>query len=105
MTIKATSSITGTSIQDYLPLFNLTLEKDKITTSKEQIEPIKLKKTIQNPKKLLDLSHKPGEINKDVGENFDNSIMKLGFIYPITTSSVTVIIIIILAIAVAIKLM
>ncbi|XP_067204149.1 uncharacterized protein [Linepithema humile] len=97
MTIKAFSKMRDTSIQAFLPQFNLTLIKETATKKDNKIiiRPIKLKKIIQNPSELMELGEKAKDIYNELKDSETIQFNKPTFIYPMVTSSVAVIIIII----------
>jgi len=95
MTIRTLTSTSDTSIQAFLPKFNLTLIKETVINKPEEaIRPIKLKKIIQSPKELMDLGREIKEINKELEESNVVQFKKPTFIYPMVTSSVAIVVIV-----------
>ena len=101
MTIKTLTSTVGTSLQAYLPQYNLTfIDKEIAADATNFIEPVKLQKIIKNPKELLELSSDLGDLKNELDEN---KFLKPTFIYPVATSTIVVIIIISILIGIIIK--
>lgn len=101
MTVKTLTSTSGASIQAYLPQYNITLANKELASGTTGfIEPVKLKKIIQNPRMLMELSNKLEGLESELNEN---EFLKPIFIYPVATGTLVFVIIISVLIGIIIK--
>jgi len=97
VTLKTTSQLHSKVIMAHLPKFNITSiretnNENDIKSSKK----LKLKQVIDNPIKLIELSHSLNEINKELEKSEENIFQNKYFVYPMGSATIITIILIII---------
>ncbi|XP_032677802.1 uncharacterized protein LOC116847183 [Odontomachus brunneus] len=100
ITIQAQGVIEDKIIETYIPEYNITIAKEQIDTINNTIPRLKMKKIIQNPTELTDLSREITQTQKDL-ENSSNPSIFTNYkhlVYTTAPSGIIIIIIIIIVI-------
>lgn len=102
LTIRTLTTTRGAELQTYLPHYNLTFNSKKLLsdTTIGLIEPIKLRKIIRNPRELMELSSRLGDLKEELDEN---EFLKPTFIYPVATGTIIIVILASIIMGIVIK--
>lgn len=99
MIIKTSGVIDTTYLPTYLPEYNISNLKFDLSNTSIKPNVVKLKKIIQNPNELMDLSTRLQEITKELDKTNNYPFLQKQVIYPISGSFAILIISIIIIIS------